>query len=277
MESVAHESQWSRQDAETLNEFFRVLARSSGTPLLLLDYDGTLAPFRVDRFKARPWAGVRELLIRIRNQTRTRLVVVSGRPSEEILPLLALHPSPEIWGLHGSEHLHPDGRREIEQPDPSVRARLDALGAELRNRTEGIGLIEQKPNAIVLHWRGVSAEKARLIQLRAHELFEPAAQSGGLRLLQFESGLELRAGRDKGDVVKLLLEQMRDAHSHPAAYLGDDITDEAAFRAIKGRGLGVLVKRNYRETAASVWLRPPQALREFLNRWLQACSTLDSL
>jgi aryl-alcohol dehydrogenase-like predicted oxidoreductase len=35
------------------------------TPLLLLDYDGTLAPFRVDRFLARPWAGMRELLTRI--------------------------------------------------------------------------------------------------------------------------------------------------------------------------------------------------------------------
>ena len=84
---------------------------------MLLDYDGTLAPFRVDRFRARPWAGVRELLAGIQNQGRTRMVVVSGRPAEEILPLLALEPAPEVWGLHGSERLRPDGRRELEQPD----------------------------------------------------------------------------------------------------------------------------------------------------------------
>ena len=50
--------------ADRLDEFFSGFA-AGARPLLLLDYDGTLAPFRVDRFQARPWAGVRELLERI--------------------------------------------------------------------------------------------------------------------------------------------------------------------------------------------------------------------
>ncbi len=252
---------------EKLNEFFRSFTRAT-RPLLLLDYDGTLAPFRVDRFKARPWAGVREALASIQNQGRTRMVVVSGRPAEEILPLLALEPAPEIWGLHGSERVHPDGRREIERPDPKLRAMLDAVCEQLQ--TAG-GLVEEKPNAVVMHWRGVPPEKARLIEKRTRELFEPLARLDGLALLGFEAGLELRAGRDKGRVVKLLLEETSDGRKQPAAYLGDDITDEAAFRAIKGHGLGVLVRRNYRDTDASLWLRPPQELKEFLKRWLQAC------
>jgi trehalose-6-phosphatase len=49
---------------EKIRTFFAGFA-GKVTPLLLLDYDGTLAPFRVDRFLARPWAGVRELLTRI--------------------------------------------------------------------------------------------------------------------------------------------------------------------------------------------------------------------
>lgn len=265
-----------RLDSEAtakLDDFFRAFARNA-RPLLLLDYDGTLAPFRVDRFKARPWAGVRDLLARIQNQGRTHMVVVSGRPAEEILPLLPLEPAPEIWGLHGSEHLCPDGRHEVEQPDPKIRTKLDAICAQLR-RDSGGGLIEEKPNAIVMHWRGVSPQKAKLIEKRTRELFEPLAQMDGLALLEFEAGVELRAGRDKGQVVKLLLGETKDGREHPAAYLGDDITDETAFQAIKGHGLGVLIKRKYRDTAASVWLRPPQELREFLKRWLDACCSLE--
>jgi len=52
---------------EKIRTFFAGFA-GKVTPLLLLDYDGTLAPFRVDRFLARPWAGVRELLTRIQQQ-----------------------------------------------------------------------------------------------------------------------------------------------------------------------------------------------------------------
>jgi trehalose-phosphatase len=270
-ESVDRKHQLTDRTIERLNGFFRSFAGAK-RPLLLLDYDGTLAPFRIDRFKARPWAGVRELLARIQNQGRTRMVVVSGRPAEEILPLLGLEPAPEIWGLHGSERLHSDGRREIERPNPKLRATLDRVGKQLQ--TAG-GLMEKKPNAVVMHWRGVSQEKARMIEKRTRELFEPLARMDGLALLEFEAGLELRAGRDKGQVVKLLLEETSDGRKHAAAYLGDDNTDEAAFRAIRGHGLGVLVRRKYRDTAASLWLRPPLELKEFLKRWLEACYVLE--
>jgi trehalose-6-phosphatase len=52
-----------------------------------------------------------------------------------------------------------------------------------------------------------------------------------------------------------------------AAYLGDDATDEDAFKAIRGRGIGVLVRPQFRATAADFWLKPPEELLEFLERW----------
>jgi trehalose 6-phosphate phosphatase len=63
----------------------------------------------------------------------------------------------------------------------------------------------------------------------------------------------------------------------PAAYLGDDATDERAFRAISGRGLSVLVRPSWRQTAAELWLRPPEELLDFLNRWLEALRGRDAL
>lgn len=257
-----------------LDDFFRCFA-GAARPSLLLDYDGTLAPFRVDRFKAQPWAGVRELLNQIQSQGRTRLVVVTGRPAQEILPLLRIEPAPEVWGLHGAERLHVDGRRDFQQLSPTVRAELDALSAQLKREATG-GLIEEKPNAIVMHWRGVPPVRAKAIEKRTRALFEPATRMNDLSLLEFEAGLELRSGRDKGGAVAAILAETSGPKHHPAAYLGDDLTDESAFRAIKGRGLGVLVRRLPRSTAADVWLRPPQELRDFLKMWFHACAHLQS-
>ena len=54
------------------------------------------------------------------------------------------------------------------------------------------------------------------------------------------------------------------------AYLGDDLTDEDAFRAVATRGLGILVRQELRKTAAVAWLRPPEELLDFLHRWARA-------
>jgi trehalose 6-phosphate phosphatase len=255
--------------ADALDHFFSGFARGAD-PVLLLDFDGTLAPFRVDRFKARPWAGVRELLARIQHSGQTRMAVVTGRPAGEIAPMLGLAPPLEVWGLHGAERLYPDGRRELEPGSPAAQRTLAGLREQLGRDSLG-GLFEDKANGAVMHWRGVSAHKAALVEKRARALFEPLAQIDGLRLLEFESGLELRVGRDKGGAVEAILAET--GTGGPVAYLGDDLTDEAAFRAVNAagpRGLSVLARRDWRETAAQIWLRPPGDLKAFLQMWLLA-------
>jgi trehalose-6-phosphatase len=51
------------------------------------------------------------------------------------------------------------------------------------------------------------------------------------------------------------------------AYLGDDLTDEDAFKALKGKGLSVLVRDTQRDTLADCWLTPPDELLDFLHHW----------
>ena len=262
------------ETTEKLDRFFQSFS-TDRNPLLSLDYDGTLAPFRVDRFKARPWTGVREAIGRIQRQGRTRLVVITGRPAKEIGPLLRGNPpvldSPvEVWGLHGAERLHPDGKRELEQAPPETQRKLDELREHLRHNNLG-GQFEDKPNAAVMHWRGASPRTAKFIEARTRELFEPLAKLEGLTLLPFESGLELRVGRDKGSAIGTLVAE--EAQGTPVAFLGDDVTDEAGFRALNqahGPHLSVLMRPESRETAADVWLRPPTELRAFLKKWYRA-------
>jgi trehalose-phosphatase len=252
-----------------LDEFLAMLAGSERR-YLLLDYDGTLAPFRVDRFTARPWAGVRELLERIQRQGRTRITVITGRPAAEIAPLLGLETPLEVWGLHGAERLRPDGRRELEQAPAATQAKLEELREHLKHDSLG-GLFEDKANGVVMHWRGHSRKKQAEIERRTRELFEPLAQLEGLALLEFDAGLELRVGRNKGGAVEAILAEA--GADEPVAYLGDDLSDEAAFQAVNRvgpRGLSALVRRKRRETAAAVWLRPPGELLGFLKRWVEA-------
>ena len=91
-----------------LHQFFDQLDASQ-TGALVLDYDGTLAPFCKDRLNAFPYPGVSQALFRIMRTGSTRIAIVSGRPVEEVIPLLGIFPIPEIWALDGLQRLWPDG------------------------------------------------------------------------------------------------------------------------------------------------------------------------
>jgi trehalose-phosphatase len=218
---------------------------------------------------------VREAIARILHQGQTRLVVITGRPAREIIPLLRGYPPVidrpiEVWGLHGAERVYTDGRRELEEATPATQRKLDEVREYLRHSNLG-GEFEDKPNAAVMHWRGASPRTAKFIEARTRELFEPLATLEGLSLLEFEGGLELRVGRDKGAAIRTLVEE--EPPGTPVSYMGDDLTDEAAFIAlnqIDAPHLSVLMRAEPRETAANLWMRPPSGVRGFLKRWQRA-------
>ena len=236
---------------------------------LLLDYDGTLAPFCLNRQQAVPYPGVTALLQEIIDDGRTRVVIITGRSAHEVIPLLAVRPSPEIWGCHGLERLRLDGTCEtprVEEPVVQALAEADRWLRDqgLHNRAEF------KTGAVAIHWRGLDEATAAKIRGQVLLGWLPIAQSTPMELLEFDGGVEMRMpGRDKGDAVRTILDEMRP--EVPVAYLGDDATDERAFLALETRGLSVLVRPEWRKTAAALWIKPPEGLREFLTRWLQAC------
>lgn len=249
-----------------LESFFRSVALAD-VSALLLDFDGTLAPFRVDPSKARLWTGVADLLEQIQQTGRTRLAIVTGRPAGDVASKLGTQHAIEIWGLHGAERLYADGRLDPPELIGDEESLLDRARAAVREAELGVR-IEEKRNAIALHWRGMQPRSIQAARSRALKLLRSFTGNAGVKLLQFDGGLELRAGRDKGDAVRMILDEMPE--KTPVAYLGDDVTDEDAFLALEGKGLAVLVRRVWRPGAAQIWLRPPAQLREFLADWLQA-------
>jgi trehalose 6-phosphate phosphatase len=201
-----------------LTAFYETLA-SARERVLMLDYDGTLAPFKIRREQAHPYPGVTEALARVMRDDGTRVVIISGRRAADVARLLPLDQRPEIWGAHGWECISADGVLRVHEPDAATAGAL-----------------------------------------------QPLTEGGALEWLPFDGGIELRApGSNKQHAVESVLSAT--APGGPVAYLGDDVTDEDAFRAVKGRGLGVLVRAEYRRTAADLWIKPPHELKNFIGRW----------
>ncbi len=244
--------------------FFRAL-KEARARALLLDYDGTLAPFHASRDRALPYPGVPEVLNGILEAGHTRVIVVTGRHTADLVPLLNLQPRPEIWGTHGFERLKEDGSYEAAQL--SRRAQELLCEAERWCEQSGLGAhCERKPGAVAVHWRGLPPEAAEQLRKRIVADWQTKAQSAGLSLQPFDGGIEFRPrGLGKGRAVSTVLAEM-DPNT-VAAYLGDDMTDEDAFTAVKPSGVAILVREALRPTRADLWLKPPHELLEFLNTW----------
>lgn len=250
--------------------FFRRLGHAPSR-VLLLDYDGTLAPFREARDEAVPYPGVREAVRRQLDDGRSRVVVVSGRAVEDVRPLLGVEPPPEIWGSHGWERLVPGQRLERSDPGPQARDGL-ARGRKVAEEAVPARRVELKPVSVAVHTRGLDQEGAEAILGAVRKPWNELAGRHGLDVHGFDGGLELRVpGQDKGTAIRhILQDEPADA---AVAYLGDDRTDEDAFRALADRGdrsLRVLVRGEQRETEADLWLRPPDEMLAFLARWREA-------
>ena len=232
----------------------------------MLDYDGTLAPFRAERHMAIPYPGVRDILNDILSTKRTRLVIVSGRSIRDLISLLGLAKLPELYGSHGASYLDVD--RKYHRCELSIKVAEGLLqAAEWAQKNDLAGVIEKKPCGLAFHWRGLNRARGSDIEKDVCNHWKSKVSEFGLELHRFDGGVELRLeGIDKGEVVNRVLANA--AEGTVAAYLGDDLTDEDAFRAMRGRGISVLVGESDRETSADVRITPPDQLLDFLRRWV---------
>jgi trehalose-phosphatase len=236
--------------------------------LLALDYDGTLAPFRVARMEATPLPGVVDALERIAARGDTRIAVVSGRPLEDLRVLLDLPDSLGIaWvGSHGFEGQRSDGTRWTRELSEAQRRGLEQARAVAESLGHGDKL-ERKPSALAFHTRGLDPDVAGGLQRTVTSRWSPLCGEEGLHLHSFDGGVELRVTTaDKGQALRAL---WREEPSETfLVYVGDDVTDEDAFAvAVEAGGVGVRVGGGDRPTRAQGTLRDCGAVLDMLRRW----------
>lgn len=260
-----HRSEWKKAVVGHIPDFWERLA-ASGSQFLGLDYDGTLAPFHVDPLQARPLPGVLELLEAILQDPLTTLAIVSGRPAAEVLTLLENLPATVI-GSHGFELRHA-GKAEWDIRKPTanqqaglVKAKKTAIECGYEHK------LEQKIASLALHTRGLPVAQASGMERMMLARWASIAALHHLERRRFNGGVEIRCrGRHKGSALTDLLQ--RQAEGVFAVYVGDDETDEDAFRAVQETGVGIRVGPPAPSTAARGVLKDCRAVKDFLETWL---------
>src|SRR5438045_5623372 len=144
--------------------------------------------------------------------------------------------------------------------------RLDMIEKELGNQLAGIAgaRMERKRFSIAAHYRNVNESDVPKVERAVSEV---AAQHRELRKMDGKKVYELLPDIDwdKGKAVLWLLEALGlEGRNVLPIYIGDDRTDEDAFRALEKPGVGILVSDRAQETSANYTLRNPEEVERFL-------------
>ncbi|HEY2197079.1 MAG TPA: trehalose-phosphatase, partial [Mycobacterium sp.] len=242
---------------------------SARESMLFLDYDGTLSPIVSDPAAATLVDGAAEALERV--AAVCPVAILSGRDLADIRSRVGI---PGIWyaGSHGFELTGPDGTHHQNEAAAAFIPLLERAAAELTNGLAGIpGVrVEHKRFAVALHYREVAPEQIGEIVSTTHKL----GARDGLRVTSGRMLIELRPDIDwdKGTTLAWIRDRIDPASDLLPIYIGDDLTDEDAFDAVRFDGIGIVVGHDEdgdRKTAANFALQSPDQVREFIERGSQ--------
>ncbi|CAN5317751.1 trehalose-phosphatase [soil metagenome] len=246
----------------------RIPVGQAGPMALFLDMDGVLAPFAPTPEAVVPTPRRTAVLKRLQRALEGRMAVISGRSLAEIDRLTG-GAAPSASGVHGLERRRRDGSMQNFKEAPGVREAVAAFD-DFAADNPGV-IVEDKGVSAGLHFRQAPEAGDDATRL-AHDV----ADRTGLALQAGSMVLELKTpGADKGSALTAFMAEVPFKGAVPIM-VGDDLTDEHAFRAaaVLG-GFGILVGPA-RETAARYGLEGVEAVLDWLEAVGDACETMGS-
>ena len=236
-------------------------------PLILMDFDGTLAEFEIDPGAVTLSPSRQILLQTLAKRADLSAGIVSGRRIADLRERVPSEPMLFLGGLHGLEIEGP-GLRFAHNAVALAAPGISVLVKDLRRAVKPLAgvFVEDKTYAVALHVRGASKADRMHAMTRFNALAEPLLSEGTLRLQPGDHVLELLPNIDwaKGDAVRAIMRHV-EADSKETVwpvYIGDDATDEDAFEAIGSNGLTIAVTK--RAAGAAFQLEDPTAVECFL-------------
>jgi alpha,alpha-trehalase len=221
-----------------------IVARRAGRHLLLLcDFDGTLSRFDPDPRAVVLADGIERVLGSLASREDCSIGVISGRRLQDVRDRVTVPGDLYIAGFHGLE-IHTPGETFLHPDASAAAATMHEIAKLVRPRLSDLPgvFIEDKDLSIALHYR--EAEPA--VRVVAQALFIEAAraglEAGRLRMLPGSCVIELlpAIAWHKGSALEWIRERIQRVHGPTfTVYVGDDLTDEDAFRAVGPDGMAI--------------------------------------
>lgn len=238
---------------------------------VFLDYDGVLTPI-VDRPEDAVISdSMRDAVSGLAE--RCNVCVVSGRDRPVVQELMGLD-NLIVAGSHGFDIWSPDEGTIQHDAGAGSEELLEEVRERLEKESEPYDgtTIEPKKASVAIHYRQVADEEKPKIKEIVDGLLEERADELKVTLGKMVFEIQPKIDWDKGKAVLYLLEELElDGDDVVPMYLGDDVTDEHAFGALDGRGIGVFVGRaddpevEGRTTSADYVLYTVAEVEEFLD------------
>lgn len=238
------------------------LATLARAPQLLIacDYDGTLAPIVTDPSTAVPRPESVTALRALANLSQTKVAVISGRALRDLATLSRLPSEVNLVGSHGSE-FDIGFTRALKTEQVALRQRLIEALTAIADHAKGVRL-EFKPAGVALHTREADEETTRRVTA---ELQSGPASWENVQVTEGKEVIDLSVvTTHKGNALDALRAELG---AQAVLFIGDDVTDENAFRSLHGPDVGVRVGEG--ETRAGYRIRDTFEVAQLLATLLE--------
>jgi len=226
------------------------------------DYDGTLTPIVSHPEKAILPEETRTLLLALKKNPKFLLAIVSGRSLKDIRKLVGLKGVYYV-GNHGLEVFAP--KRGIKKMVPEeVAPELGRIRDRLNNQLKDVGgvFIEDKGWILAIHYRNVDPRQVPPIIMALKKEIKDSMVPVCLGHGKMVSEIRPQSTANKGTAVLGLLDQVSQNELFPI-YIGDDQTDEDAFKALRKIGITIFVGLPS-HSSAQYYAKDPSEVYQFL-------------
>lgn len=265
---------WTRKHPSALGSFDQIAAAAKGKRLVMfMDYDGTLSPIVADPDMAFMTPEMRAAVRNVAKRFPT--AIVTGRCIEKVCSFVGL---PELYyaGSHGMDIKGPNSKEDktvlLLQPAREFLPVIDKAYKALVDKTKDTtgARVENNKFCLSVHFRCVDEKSWSSLAEKVKAVLRDFPE---LELTEGRKVVEVRPSImwDKGKAVEFLLRSLGfddDRTNVLPVYIGDDRTDEDAFKVLRerGQGIGILVSKCPKETDATYSLQDPTEVMEFLVR-----------
>ncbi|WOL08690.1 putative trehalose-phosphate phosphatase 6 [Canna indica] len=263
---------WAVKHPSALSKFEQIASAAKGKKVaIFLDYDGTLSPIVDDPDSAFMTDAMRKAVRKLGRCFPT--AIVSGRCLDKVMSFVKLA---ELYyaGSHGMDIKGPEkstAKSILFQPAREFLPMIDEVNEALLENTKSIPGVKVENNkfCVSVHFRCVEEKNWGALFEQVRSVLKEYPK---LRLTQGRKVLEIRPTIkwDKGKALEFLLRSLgfADCDDVMPIYIGDDRTDEDAFKVLRerGQGIGILVSKFPKETNASYSLQEPSEVKDFLTR-----------